>query len=85
MVVVVRLFARAKDLAGADSLRVELPDGATVAALKTALAAGWPKLSSIVFRSAIAVDEEFATDNSLLSAGSVVALLPPVSGGSSQP
>ena len=39
MIVHVRLFARARDLAGTDVLRVELPDGATISDLRRRLAA----------------------------------------------
>ncbi len=81
MLVHVRLFARARDLAGADMLRVELPDGATVADLRRRLAAEYPALSSLLERSALAVENEFAADTQVLPAGVEVALLPPVSGG----
>jgi molybdopterin converting factor subunit 1 len=81
MLVHVRLFARARDLAGADVLRVELPDGATVADLRRRLAADHPPLSSLLERSALAVENEFAVDSRVLSADAEIALLPPVSGG----
>ncbi len=81
MIVHVRLFARARDLAGADSLRVELPDGATVAALRRRIAADYPALSSLLERSALAVENEFAADSLVLSVDAEIALLPPVSGG----
>ncbi len=48
MMVHVRLFARARDLAGADSVAVELPDGATVADLRRRLAADHPAASGPV-------------------------------------
>ena len=83
MLVHVRLFARARDLAGADMLRVELPDGATVADLRRRLAADYPALSALLERSALAVANEFAADSLVLSANAEVALLPPVSGGES--
>ncbi len=81
MLVHVRLFARSRDLAGADVLRVELPEGATVADLRRRLSADYPTLSSLLERSALAVENEFATDSLVLSADAEVALLPPVSGG----
>ena len=81
MFVHVRLFARARDLAGADVLRVELPDSATVADLRRRLAADYPTLSSLLERSALAVENEFAADSLVLPADAEVALLPPVSGG----
>jgi molybdopterin converting factor subunit 1 len=81
MIVHVRLFARARDLAGADSLRVELPEGATVTDLRRQLAADCPSLASLLERSALAVENEFAADSLRLSAKAEIALLPPVSGG----
>lgn len=83
MIVRVRLFARARDLAGADVLRVELPDGATVADLRRRIAADCPALSSLLERSALAVENEFAADSLVLSTDAEIALLPPVSGGES--
>ena len=81
MIVPVRLFARARDLAGADTLRIELPDGATVADLRRRLAADCPALASLLERSALAVANEFAADSLVLAGAAEVALLPPVSGG----
>ena len=77
----VRLFARAKDLAGAESVHVELPHGATVAELRRRLAAGWPALAGLLGRCAIAVNDEFAEDSLALPMSAEVAVLPPVSGG----
>ncbi len=81
MKVHVRLFARARDLAGASEVAVELPAGATVADLRRALAAGCPALTPILARSALAVDNDFAADDLVLPSSPVIALLPPVSGG----
>lgn len=81
MTVRVRLFARAKDLAGADAVTVILPPGATVADLRRRLAADHPALAGLLSRCAVAVADEFAEDSLPLSAGAEVALLPPVSGG----
>jgi molybdopterin converting factor subunit 1 len=83
MIIHVRLFARARDLAGSDVLRIELPDGATVADLRRRLAADCPALAGLLERSALAVQSEFAADSLVLSADAEVALLPPVSGGQS--
>jgi molybdopterin converting factor subunit 1 len=77
----VRLFARARDLAGAPEVAVELPAGATVADLRRALAAGCPALVPILDRSAVAVDNDFAQNDLVLPSSPAVALLPPVSGG----
>jgi molybdopterin converting factor subunit 1 len=77
----VLLFARARDLAGADAIDVELPAGAMVAELRRVVADRYPKLAPLVGRSAFAVDDEFAGEDVVIGANAVVALLPPVSGG----
>jgi len=77
----VLLFARARDLAGADTVEIDLPAGATVADLRRALSERYPKLGPLAARSAFAVDAEFVGDETALSQLAVVALLPPVSGG----
>jgi molybdopterin converting factor subunit 1 len=81
MILQVRLFARARDLAGADVLAIELPDGATVADLRRRLAVERPALASLLERCAFAVENEFAADSLVLPAHAEVAVLPPVSGG----
>ncbi len=77
----VKLFARAKDLAGVAEVVLKLPDGATVADLRSILAAEYPALASLLSRSAIAVADDFADDSLCLSDGVEAAVLPPVSGG----
>jgi molybdopterin converting factor subunit 1 len=77
----VRLFARARDLAGADSLTMELPDGATVGDLRRRLAEEHPALRGLLERSALAINDDFADDGLTLPVGAEVAVLPPVSGG----
>jgi len=77
----VRLFARARDLAGVDTFTLELPAGTTVAELRRRIAADYPALAGLLARSAIAVDNDFAADSLVLATDLEVALLPPVSGG----
>ncbi len=81
MKVRILLFARAKDLAGVASLSLELPEGATVAVLRAALAAMVPRLGEFLPRCAVSVGGEFASDETALLVDAEVALLPPVSGG----
>ena len=81
MICRVKLFARARDLAGASEVAVELPGGATVKELRAALAREYPALAGLLERSALAVQDEFAGDSLVVPAGAEVALLPPVSGG----
>jgi molybdopterin converting factor subunit 1 len=77
----VHLFARAKDLVGATSVTLELPEAATVAQLRQRLADEQPTLAALLERSVLAVDNEFANDNTIVPTGAEIALVPPVSGG----
>ena len=77
----VRLFARARDLAGADAISADLPADATVGDLRRRLAEDHPALRGLLARSAFAVNDEFADDALRLPEACEVALLPPVSGG----
>jgi molybdopterin synthase catalytic subunit len=77
----VRLFAHFRDRAGADAVTVQLPDRATVAAVRACLGRLWPDAAGLLQKSAVAVNEEYAPDDCELAAGDDVALIPPVSGG----
>jgi len=81
MTLTVMLFAAARDLAGGDSLSVELPAGATVADLRAELARRLPALAGLLAKSAIAVNHDFAENDRPLAKNEEVALIPPVSGG----
>jgi molybdopterin synthase sulfur carrier subunit len=81
MTLSVHLFARARDLAGASVVMVELFPGATAGDLRRRLAADYPALAPLLEHSALAVENEFAGDDRVLSRGAEIALLPPVSGG----
>ena len=77
----VLLFARAKDLIGADRVEIDLPEPATVGELRQGLMGQYPLLAGLLEKSAFAVNDEFAEDGLPIPAGAEVALLPPVSGG----
>ena len=77
----VRLFARARDLAGGDTLAVHLPECARVADLRTALAETCPPLRPLIPRLLVAVGTNYADDSTPLTPTSDVACFPPVSGG----
>ena len=77
----VRLFARAADLAGADAVTVDVPESATVAELRAALAGQLPELAPLVPKLFVSVDAEFADDARSLHDTQAIACFPPVSGG----
>ena len=81
MIVVVRFFARARDLAGTASASVEMPTGVTIKELRARLQQRFPALQGLLERSALAVGDEFADDDTVLTSNVEVAMLPPVSGG----
>ena len=81
MNVKVRLFAGAREAAGADRVTVALPPRARVGDLRAALAADYPTLAPLAPNLLVAVGTEYADDRSLLSPDLEVACFPPVSGG----
>lgn len=81
MKVRVRLFARARDLAGAEALDLELPVGATVRDLRCALLESRPQLAPIARSLLVAVGNDYADESAPLSESAQIACFPPVSGG----
>jgi molybdopterin converting factor subunit 1 len=81
MMVTVRMFARAKDLAGADVITVEVEESATVEELRRRLAAVYPRLKPLLAHSVFAMNNEYADAHSRITPDAEIALLPPVSGG----
>jgi molybdopterin synthase catalytic subunit len=80
MPVTVLYFAAARDAAGAASEPLH-PIPPTVGDLRRQLLAHRPSLGPVLARSRIAVDGQFAADETPLRDGSEVAILPPVAGG----
>ena len=76
----IRLFAALRERAGSDELEVELPDGALVADALDRLR-GLTEGTPVV----MAINQEYADAGSPLHAGDELALIPPVSGGSTPP
>ncbi|NDJ54634.1 MAG: MoaD family protein [Chloroflexi bacterium] len=82
MHITVRFFATLKDHTGASKLSVDLPEPATVQDLLDHLSETHPKLSELLPHALISRNEEYAFPPDELSDEDVVALFPPVSGGS---
>ncbi len=85
MTVTVRLFAVLRERAGADSIEMELNEGATVAEALEQLSAR-PELRDLLDRMPVrmAVNREYADPDTSLAPGDELALVPPVSGGSTE-
>ncbi len=81
MLVYVHLFGAARERAGRNVLEVRLREPATVGDLAAQILLHHTTLGSLLETAAIAVDHEFATMDTPVTASSEVALLPPVSGG----
>jgi molybdopterin converting factor subunit 1 len=77
----IRLFAGAREAAGASRIQVEINQPLTARELRKHLAAAEPALARILPYCAIAVDAEYVSDEDLIQAGREVAVIPPVSGG----
>jgi molybdopterin converting factor subunit 1 len=80
----VKLFGALREEAGSRELAMELPEGATTATLRSALAEQLPSVEALGDRLAISVNLELAATDRVLVGGDEVALLPPVAGGSGQ-
>ncbi|WP_040952679.1 MoaD/ThiS family protein, partial [Gorillibacterium massiliense] len=76
------LFAGLAESMGSPTLELELPASTySVKDLKERLASLYPAAGPALLQALVSVDQKFATNDSTLSEGSEVALLPPVSGG----
>jgi MoaE-MoaD fusion protein len=75
--VTVRLFAMLRERAGAPEITLELPEGARVGDALTSLAEVAEGIPLVM-----AVNREYASEDTALDPGDELALIPPVSGGS---
>ena len=83
MKVEIMLFASYREIAGAESIEVSLPEDTvlTVGLLKSAVADQFPALAGRLGSGMFAVNENVARDDERISVGDRVAAMPPVSGG----
>ena len=77
----IKLFAKARDLAGSSLVALPWSDGETVAALKQRLSEQYPDLKPLIPRLLVAVNNNYAADDCVLKTTDEVACFPPVSGG----
>ena len=78
MNVTVRVFAAYAEALGANTAVVTLPDAATVADLRAAVARLAPAMPP---RPLIAVNAQYASDDTTILAHDELAVIPPVAGG----
>lgn len=79
----VLFFGALKDLAGRECDSLHLPEESTLADVVRHYEERIPKLKEFISSLALSVNREYAAPQTKLNAGDEVALLPPVSGGSS--
>jgi molybdopterin converting factor subunit 1 len=77
----VKLFAKARDLVGSPVIQVPWVEGQTVASLKQQLGKLHPALLPLVPRLLVAINNDYATESTLVSPSDEIACFPPVSGG----
>ncbi|MEX0718206.1 MAG: MoaD/ThiS family protein [Planctomycetaceae bacterium] len=78
----VRLFARARDLAEAERVELELPEGARVGDVRAMLGERHPALRPVLPSLLFAIDHEYAGDSEPVPQDATeIACFPPVSGG----
>ena len=80
MKVNVLAFGIAKDIFGGSSVDVELPEHGTTGILKDFLERRYPRLKHLVSYM-VAVNNEYAEDEGILTERDEIAIIPPVSGG----
>lgn len=73
-------FGITSDLVNASELQIEVDENSSVEKFTTILKEEFPALKNISSY-AIAVNEEYAENETVLKLGDVVAVIPPVSGG----
>ena len=76
----IQTFGIARDICGGSTVHLELPDQATAGQLKQILMERYPRLGQLA-SFLLAVNEEYAEPDLLLSPGDEIAVIPPVSGG----
>ena len=73
-------FGIATDLVGENSMQYIIEENSTITELKNSLISNFSELKNIN-EFAIAVNEEYADDDLIITNGAIVAIIPPVSGG----
>jgi len=77
----VRLFARARDLAGSDCISLSVPRQFTVRTMRSALVESCAALRPIANSLLVAVNADYVNDDRALTVSDEIAVFPPVSGG----
>ncbi|MDA0684959.1 MAG: MoaD/ThiS family protein [Bacteroidetes bacterium] len=81
MTISVRVFAMLREALGASMIHVEVPENCSTRMLVDLLVKAFPSIEPVHNVIRVAVNDEWASWDTLIAAGDDVALLTPVSGG----
>jgi molybdopterin converting factor subunit 1 len=81
MIVRVKLFALAAQLAATDKIELSIETGQTVGDLRQVLAKKCPALVPLMPHLMFAINSDYAGDHTPIPEGTEIACIPPVSGG----
>lgn len=76
----IKAFGISREIIGSKLLEMDVPDGHSISDLKKALVEKYPAFDSLKSLY-IAVNNEYAAEDTLVMEGDEIALIPPVSGG----
>ncbi len=81
--ITVRFFAMLKGRVGRGEITLTIPENTSLGKLKEILKGQFPSIAELIDKKNImfSVNQEFATNNTIIKEGDEVALLPPFSGG----
>ncbi|MGB7323949.1 MAG: MoaD/ThiS family protein [Rubripirellula sp.] len=77
----IQMFAGAKQLAGKDVVEIEVREPIQAKAIFDALQTTSPELAALIPSCRLAVDNRYVIDQAIIDEDSIIALIPPVSGG----
>lgn len=80
MNITIRAFGIAKEICGGSTFLLEIPENANAEQVKQLLAEKFSRLGQLA-SFVLAVNEEYAESDTLITSGDEIALIPPVSGG----
>src|SRR5260370_2117481 len=79
-----RYFASLREIVGLNEELLTLPEGASVSDARLMLLSRYPRLQSIMERSACSVNHGYVSSETALKEADEIVFIPPVAGGSSE-